>query len=205
MRYCARGRQADARRRHHQHGFGQGAGAESLHDAGAMHFHHARTDTRLLADRLVRPPASSPSKTCRSRADLPAMRRSAGLPLALLLVVRWMLAIAEATAASSSSFSSGVSSQSTVPAFIAWTASVTSPRSCRHPVNLEGNSGPKRRDFVREKRSDSAIRFGDLALSRKGSLARSAAEVSRGRFGIRDVEEVRDLIVNRQKPLCLAG
>ena len=54
-------------------------------------------------------------------------------------------------------------------------------------------------------RSDSGIRFGDLAPSRKGSLARSAAEVSRDGFRIRDVEEVRDLIVNRQKPLCLPG
>src|ERR1700722_1713619 len=45
--------------------------------------------------------------------------------------------------------------------------------------------------------------LGDLAPSRKGSLARSAAEVGRGGFGIRDVEEVRDLIVNRQKPLRL--
>src|SRR5580704_6792916 len=47
--------------------------------------------------------------------------------------------------------------------------------------------------------------LGDLAPSRKGSLARSAAEVGRGGLGIRDVEEVRDLIVNRQKPLCLPG
>ena len=36
-------------------------------------------------------------------------------------------------------------------------------------------------------------------------LARSAAEVSSGEFWIRDVEEIRDLIVNRQKPLCLLG
>jgi hypothetical protein len=104
MHYCARGRQADARRRHH-HGFGQGAGAESLHDAGAMHFHRARTDTRLLADRLVRAAGEQPIE------DLPFARRRTGdapergLPLALSLVVRWMLAIAEATAASSSSFS----------------------------------------------------------------------------------------------------
>ena len=104
MRYCARGRQADARRRH-QHGFGQGAGAESLHDAGAMHFHRVRTDTRLLADRLVRAAGEQPIE------DLPFARRHTGdapergLPLALSLVVRWMLALAEATAASSSSFS----------------------------------------------------------------------------------------------------
>ena len=50
-----------------------------------------------------------------------------------------------------------------------------------------------------------STRFGDLAPSRKGSLARSAAEVGRGGFGIRDVEEVRDLIMNRQKPLRLPG
>ena len=56
--------------------------------------------------------------------------------------------------------------------------------------------------FLRDELGRSA-RLGDLAPSRKGSLARSAAEVSRGRFGIRDVEEVRDLIVNRQKPLRL--
>ena len=47
----------------------------------------------------------------RSFEDLPFARRHTGdapergLPLALSLVVRWMLAIAEATAASSSSFS----------------------------------------------------------------------------------------------------
>ena len=47
--------------------------------------------------------------------------------------------------------------------------------------------------------------LGDVAPSRKRSLARSAAEVGGGGFGIRDVEEVGDLIVNRQKPLRLSG
>ena len=59
-------------------------------------------------------------------------------------------------------------------------------------------------DFLRDELGSSA-RLGDLAPSRKGSLARSAAEVGRGGSGIRDVEEVRDLILNRQKPLCLLG
>jgi hypothetical protein len=36
---------------------------------------------------------------------------------------------------------------------------------------------------------------------RKGSLARSATEVSRGGFGIRHVEEVRDLIAARRLAL----
>ena len=54
-------------------------------------------------------------------------------------------------------------------------------------------------------RSGSGARLGDLAPNRKGSLARSAAEVSSGGFGIGDVEEVCDLIVNRQKPLRLSG
>jgi hypothetical protein len=57
-------------------------------------------------------------------------------------------------------------------------------------------------DFMRDELGRSA-RLGDLALSCKGSLARSAAEVGRGGFGIRDVEEVRNLIVNRQEPLRL--
>ena len=57
-------------------------------------------------------------------------------------------------------------------------------------------------DFMRDELGRSA-RLGDLAPSRKGSLARSAAEVSRDGVRIRDVEEVGDLIVNRQKPLGL--
>jgi hypothetical protein len=77
-------------------------------------------------------------------------------------------------------------------------------RSDQGIVNLSELEAKEAR-FVGEKRSNSGIRFGDLAPSRKGSLARRAAEVSSRRFGIRDVEEVRDLIVNRQKPLCLAG
>jgi hypothetical protein len=85
MRYCARGRQADASH-HRQHGFGQGAGAEPLHDAGAMHFHRARTDTQLLADRLVRAAGEQPIE------DLPFARLHTsdaperGLALAL---ARW--------------------------------------------------------------------------------------------------------------------
>ena len=58
--------------------------------------------------------------------------------------------------------------------------------------------------FLRDELGRSA-RLGDLAPSRKGSLARRTAEVGRDGFGIRDVEEVRDLIVNRQKSLCLPG
>ena len=69
---------------------------------------------------------------------------------------------------------------------------------------LERTPGRREAIFLRDELGRSA-RLGDLAPSRKGSLARSAAEVGRGGFGIRDVEEVRDLIVNRQKPLCLPG
>ena len=45
--------------------------------------------------------------------------------------------------------------------------------------------------------------FGDVAPSRKGSLAQSSAEVGGGGFRIGDVKEVRDLIVNRRmlKPM----
>ena len=43
------------------------------------------------------------------------------------------------------------------------------------------------------------------APSRKRSLAQSAAEVGGGGFRVRDVKEVRDLIVNRQKLLCLSS
>jgi hypothetical protein len=71
-------------------------------------------------------------------------------------------------------------------------------------VNLSEGLAEEMRFFV-EVGSGSSARLGDLAPSGKGSPARSAAEVSSGEFGIRDVEEVRDLIVNRQKPLCLLG
>ena len=48
-------------------------------------------------------------------------------------------------------------------------------------------------------------RLGDLAPNCKGLLTRSAAKVSSGESGERDVEEVCDLIVNRQKLLRLPG
>ena len=51
--------------------------------------------------------------------------------------------------------------------------------------------------------SGDVARIGDLGLNRKGSLSRSAAEVSSGELRVRDVEEVRDLIVNGQKSLRL--
>ena len=45
-----------------------------------------------------------------------------------------------------------------------------------------------------------------LAPDRKGSAKREARRKSAGTgFGIRDVEEVRDLIVNRQEPLRLSS
>ena len=66
------------------------------------------------------------------------------------------------------------------------------------------NSGPRKAIFLRDELGRSAG-LGDLAPSRKGSLARSAAEVGRGGFGIRDVEEVRDLIMNHQEPLRLSS
>ena len=69
---------------------------------------------------------------------------------------------------------------------------------------LERTPGRGEAIFLRDELGRCAD-LGDLAPSRKGSLARSAAEVGRDGFGIRDVEEVRDLIVNREKPLCLAG
>jgi CubicO group peptidase (beta-lactamase class C family) len=46
---------------------------------------------------------------------------------------------------------------------------------------------------------------GDLAPDSKAAFTRSAAGCSRCRFWIRDVKEVRDLIVNRQEPLRLPG
>jgi hypothetical protein len=47
--------------------------------------------------------------------------------------------------------------------------------------------------------------LGDLTPNRRGSLARSAPEVSRDGFGIGNVEEVRDLVMSRQKPLRLSS
>ena len=46
---------------------------------------------------------------------------------------------------------------------------------------------------------------GDLAPDSKAAVTRSAAGCSRCKFWIRDVKEVRDLIVNRQEPLRLPG
>ena len=43
----------------------------------------------------------------------------------------------------------------------------------------------------------------NLAPDGEGLLARSAAEVSSDGFGVRDMEEVRDLIMNGQEPLRL--
>ena len=45
---------------------------------------------------LFVPPASSPSKACRSCAEIPAMRRSADSLTHCSMVVCWMLAVAEA-------------------------------------------------------------------------------------------------------------
>ena len=52
-------------------------------------------------------------------------------------------------------------------------------------------------------RSGSSAGLGNLTPNGKGSLARGASAISSGGFGIGDVEEVRDLIVNRQEPLRL--
>ena len=46
---------------------------------------------------------------------------------------------------------------------------------------------------------------GDLAPDSKAAVTRRAAGCSRCRFWIRDMKEVRDLIVNRQEPLRLPG
>jgi hypothetical protein len=46
---------------------------------------------------------------------------------------------------------------------------------------------------------------GDLVPDSKAAVTRSAAGCSRCRFWIRDMKEVRDLIVNRQEPLRLPG
>jgi hypothetical protein len=64
------------------------------------------------------------------------------------------------------------------------------------------DAGPRKAIFLRDELGRSA-RLGDLAPGPKGSLARRTGEVGRDGFGTRDVEEVRDLIVNRQKSLCL--
>ena len=45
----------------------------------------------------------------------------------------------------------------------------------------------------------------EISFQTAKARSRSAAEVSRDGFGIRDVEEVRDLIVNRQEPLRLSS
>src|ERR1700722_9161832 len=87
-------------------------------------------------------------------------------------------------------------------------ASIAATLTSTHPVggivNLSERRAEERR-FFWEVRSGGSARLGDLAPSRKGSLARSAAEVSSGGFGIGDVEEVRDLIVNGQEPLRLSS
>ena len=49
------------------------------------------------------------------------------------------------------------------------------------------------------------IGLGDVSPNREGACARGTT-ILRGRLlGIGNVEEVGDLIVNRQKPLCLPG
>jgi Arm DNA-binding domain len=62
-----------------------------------------------------------------------------------------------------------------------------------------------RQELFCEVRSGDSACLGDLGPNRKSSPARTAAEVGTHGFGIGNVEEVRDLIVNRQKPLCLPG
>ena len=61
-----------------------------------------------------------------------------------------------------------------------------------------------RRRHLRELRSGDSPCFGDRAPDCKGPLARSAAKIGEDGFGIGNVKEVRDLIVDRQKPLRLA-
>ena len=62
-------------------------------------------------------------------------------------------------------------------------------------VKLSERSRDERVIF-REKMSGGGAGFGDRPANCKALLARSAAEVSSDGFGIRDVEEIRDLIVN---------
>jgi hypothetical protein len=47
--------------------------------------------------------------------------------------------------------------------------------------------------------------LGDVAPNREGALARRATMLCGRLLWIGDVKEIRDLIVNRQKPLCLPG
>src|SRR3712207_8961594 len=64
---------------------------------------------------LLVPPASSPSSTSRSRADMAATRACASSAARSASAASRMPAIAEATAGSSASASQGASSQSTAP------------------------------------------------------------------------------------------
>src|SRR5271154_3332133 len=63
----------------------------------------------------------------------------------------------------------------------------------------------ERQELFCDVRSGDSACLGNLGPNRKCSLARSAAEVGSHGLGIGNVEKVRDLIVNRQKPLCLPG
>jgi Homeodomain-like domain len=69
---------------------------------------------------------------------------------------------------------------------------------------VNGTSGERRRVLIQMASGDGAC-VGDLAPDSKAAVTRSAAGCSRCRFWIRDVKEVRDLIVNRQEPLRLPG
>jgi hypothetical protein len=62
-----------------------------------------------------------------------------------------------------------------------------------------------RRRFCFGRSSGDSAGLGNLAPEREGSLTRGAAEIGCDGFGVWNVEEVRDLIVNQQKTLRLLG
>jgi hypothetical protein len=105
-------------------------------------------------------------------------------------------------------------SESVVPLVSGW-PTVANPRAPLRPgaswlaeapsdgiVNLSVRWARGRR-FFSEVRSGRSACLGDFAPSSEGALARSAAAVGSDGFGIGNVEEVRHLIVNRQKSLRL--
>jgi SAM-dependent methyltransferase len=79
-----------------------------------------------------------------------------------------------------------------------------SPESFDWRRQVNGTLGERRRVLIQMASGDGAC-VGDLAPDSKAAVTRSAAGCSGCRFWMRDVKEVRDLIVNRQEPLRLPG
>jgi hypothetical protein len=65
--------------------------------------------------------------------------------------------------------------------------------------------GAKEARFFGQALSGNGVGLGDLAQNRKYALTRSAASGGCRRLWIRNVEQIRDLIVNRQEPLRLSS